>query len=56
MGIKIIYRIDSGKLKGYTVRKSKNGLYDLYSSNGVSQANSSYNSLKELEDYIKLKY
>jgi hypothetical protein len=35
--MKIEERITRGVLKGWTIRKSKHGWYDLYSSNGVSQ-------------------
>jgi len=35
--MKIERRIKTGKLIGWTIRKSKHGWYDLYSSNGVSQ-------------------
>jgi hypothetical protein len=35
--MKIEKRIQSGKLKGWTIRKSKHGWYDLYSNSGISQ-------------------
>jgi len=35
--MKIHTKIANGKLKGWTIRKSKNGWYDLYSNGGVSQ-------------------
>ena len=35
--MKIVKRIKTGALKGYTIRKSKQGWYDLYSPSGLSQ-------------------
>jgi hypothetical protein len=35
--MKIETRIKTGKLKGWTIRKSKHGWYDLYSDGGISQ-------------------
>jgi hypothetical protein len=52
--MKIESRIKSGKLKGWTVRKSKHGWYDLYSNNGISQTIGKH-SLEEINEIIKLK-
>jgi hypothetical protein len=52
--MKIVKRIKRGSLKGYTIRKSKNGWYDLYSSSGVSQTQGKH-TLEELKEIIKLK-
>jgi hypothetical protein len=41
--MKIEKRIKTGRLKGYTIRKSKHGWYDLYSSAGVSQTKGKHN-------------
>ncbi|AGO47649.1 hypothetical protein Phi4:1_gp112 [Cellulophaga phage phi4:1] len=49
--MKIFKRIKSGVLKGYTIRVSKNGWYDLYSENGISQS-SKKNTLEEIESVI----
>lgn len=50
--MKIEKRILRGKLKGWTIRKSKHGWYDLYSSNGVSQTQGK-NTLEEIKQIIK---
>jgi len=50
--MKIVRRIKSGSLKGWTVRKSKHGWYDLYSSGGVSQTIKK-NTLEEVNQEIK---
>ena len=50
--MKIEKRILRGKLKGWTIRKSKHGWYDLYSSNGVSQTQGK-NTLEEIKSIIK---
>lgn len=50
--MKIEKRILRGKLKGWTIRKSKHGWYDLYSSNGVSQTQGR-NTLEEIKRIIK---
>jgi hypothetical protein len=52
--MKIIKRIRFGALKGWTLRKSKNGWFDLYSSNGVSQTSGKH-TLEEIEEIIKTK-
>jgi hypothetical protein len=52
--MKIFKRIKTGNLKGWTIRKSKNGWYDLYSNNGISQTGSQY-TLEEIEELIKIK-
>jgi hypothetical protein len=52
--MKIVRRIKTGKLKGWTIRKSKHGWYDLYSSNGVSQLQGK-STLEEVNEIIKLK-
>ena len=52
--MKIETRIKTGKLKGWTIRKSKYGWYDLYSSNGVSQTQSKH-TLEEINEIIKIK-
>lgn len=52
--MKIEERITRGALKGWTIRKSKHGWYDLYSSNGVSQT-SGKNTLEEIKEIIKIK-
>jgi hypothetical protein len=35
--MKIVKRITKGNFKGYTIRKSKFGWFDLYSKEGISQ-------------------
>jgi len=50
--MKIEKRILRGKLKGWTIRKSKHGWYDLYSSNGVSQTQGK-NTLEQIKQIIK---
>ncbi|MFM2204518.1 MAG: Cellulophaga phage phi4:1 [Bacteroidota bacterium] len=52
--MKIEKRIEKGKLKGWTIRKSKHGWYDLYSSNGVSQTRGKH-TLDEIKSIIKEK-
>jgi hypothetical protein len=52
LGMKIFKRITRGKLKGWTIRVSKFGWYDLYSSGGISQF-SKKNSLEEIQEVIK---
>lgn len=50
--MKIVIRIKRGKLKGWTIRKSKNGWYDLYSDGGVSQTKGKH-TLDEIKQIIK---
>lgn len=50
--MKIFKRIKRGIYKGWTIRKSKHGWYDLYSSNGISQT-SGKKTLDEIEKLIK---
>lgn len=52
--MQIVKRIKHGKLKGYTIRKSKFGWYDVYSSSGVSQGLKQM-TLEEVNEFIKLK-
>jgi hypothetical protein len=52
--MKIEKRIKRGVLKGWTIRKSKHGWYDLYSSNGVSQTAGKH-TLDEIKEIITLK-
>jgi len=52
--MKIEKRIKTGKLKGYTIRKSKYGWYDLYSGGGASQTRGKH-TLNEIKEIIKLK-
>jgi PII-like signaling protein len=52
--MKIVERIKSGKLKGWTIRKSKHGWYDLYSSNGVSQTQGKH-TLDEIIEIVESK-
>ncbi len=52
--MKIFERINKGRLKGYTIRKSKHGWFDLYSSNGVSQTCSKH-TLEEIRLIVKEK-
>ena len=52
--MKIERRIISGKLHGWTIRKSKFGWYDLYSKEGISQTNGK-NTYEEIIELIKLK-
>jgi len=52
--MKIQTRIKTGKLKGFTIRKSKYGWYDLYSSNGISQTQGK-NTFQEIKEIIKQK-
>lgn len=52
--MKIEKRINRGKLKGWTIRKSKYGWYDLYSSNGVSQTAGKH-TLEEIKKIISEK-
>jgi len=53
--MKIEKRIKTGKLKGYTIRKSKYGWYDLYSDGGVSQTLGKH-TLDEIKEIIKSKH
>jgi hypothetical protein len=48
--MKIVRRIETGKLKGYTIRKSIHGWYDLYSKNGCSQTQGKHT----LEELLKI--
>ena len=48
----IINRITKGKLKGYTIRESKSGWFDLYSFNGISQTKGK-NTLSDINNVIK---
>ncbi len=50
--MKIEKRIEKGKLKGWTVRKSKFGWYALYSKNGSSQTRGKH-TLEEIKAIIK---
>lgn len=50
--MKIETRIKSGKLKGWTIRKSKHGWCDLYSSNGISQTQGKF-TIEEIWQIIK---
>jgi hypothetical protein len=52
--MKIETRIKTGKLKGWTIRKSKHGWYDLYSSNGVSQTQGKH-TIDEIKEIVKSK-
>ena len=52
--MKIETRIKTGKLKGWTIRKSKYGWYDLYSDGGVSQTQFK-NTLDEIKEIVKSK-
>jgi hypothetical protein len=52
--MKIQTRIKTGKLKGYTIRKSKYGWYDLCSRYGISQTQGK-NTLQEIKEIIKQK-
>jgi hypothetical protein len=52
--MKIETRIKTGKLKGWTIRKSKHGWYDLYSSEGISQTQGK-NTLYQIEQIVKAK-
>jgi hypothetical protein len=52
--MKIEKRIMRGKLKGWTIRKSKYGWYDLYSNNGVSQTQGKH-TLEDIKNIIKSK-
>ena len=48
----IIQRFTKGKLKGYTIREFKNGKFDLYSSNGISQTTGK-NTLNDIYNIIE---
>lgn len=50
--MKIYKRIKRGKLKGYTIRKSKHSWYNLYNQYGISQTTGKH-TLKEIKEYIK---
>lgn len=52
--MKIEKRIKRGILKGWAIRKSKYGWYDLYSANGVSQM-CKKSTLEEVKEVIKQK-
>ena len=52
--MKIETRIKTGKLKGWTIRKSKHGWYDLYSDSGISQTQGKY-TLEEIKEKVKSK-
>ena len=52
--MKIETKIKTGILKGWTIRKSKFGWYDLYSDSGISQTQGK-NTLKEIKEIVKLK-
>ena len=52
--MKIETRIKAGKLKGWTIRKSKHGWYDLYSINGVSQTGGKH-TLEQIKEIVKQK-
>jgi len=47
-----IYERLEGILEGYTIRKSKQGWYDLYSKEGISQTNGKF-TYKEIKVIIK---
>lgn len=53
--MKIVKRIKTGRLKGYTIRKSKHGWYDLYSSSGISQTQGKH-TLEEIKQITKEKH
>lgn len=56
--MKIVKRITTGKLKGWTIRKSKHGWYewyDLYSSSGISQTDGTWSLDQILEIVEKYK-
>jgi hypothetical protein len=50
--MKIIKRIEEGKLKWWTIRKSIHGWHDLYSKEGISQT-SGKNTLEFIINKIK---
>jgi hypothetical protein len=52
--MRIFKRIKTGKLKGWTIRLSKSGWYDLYSDSGVSETNGKH-SLDEIGEIVKEK-
>ena len=52
--MKIETRIKTGKLKGWTIRKSKHGWYDLYSDSGISQTQGKH-TLEEIKEKVKSK-
>lgn len=52
--MKIVKRILRGKLKGWTIRKSKHGWYDLYSNNGISQTTGKHTEV-EIKSIIQEK-
>jgi hypothetical protein len=52
--MKILRRIKTGKLKGWTIRKSKHGWYDLYSGNGISQTEGKH-TLEQIKEIISSK-
>lgn len=55
--MKIYKRIKSGVYKGWTIRKSKYGWYDLYSSNGISQTSGkkTLDEINKIANQIKTK-
>ena len=52
--MRIFKRLKTGKLKGWTIRLSKNGWYDLYSDGGVSQTTGKH-SIDEIAKIINEK-
>jgi hypothetical protein len=52
--MQIVKRILKGKLKGWTIRKSKHGWYDLYSNTGLSQTEGKH-TLDEIKEIINQK-
>lgn len=51
--MRIIHIVKKGYLKGYTIRQSKHGWYDLYSDSGISQ-DSRRETLEEIfNDWFK---
>ena len=52
--MKIETRIKTGKLKGWTIRKSKQGWYGLYSDKGISQTKGKH-TLEEINEIVKMK-
>lgn len=50
--MEIIKRIKIGKYKGYTIRQSKHGWYNLYSKGGISQLQDKM-TLEEITKLIK---
>jgi hypothetical protein len=52
--MKIEIKIKSGKLKGWTIRKSKYGWYALYSDSGTGQTHEQH-TLEEIKEIVKNK-